>query len=108
MKIVTAQGRILIFTRECPQEKVTVAINLGDETYSFTYTPPAEDLSFVQSASFVDDVICLNPGGFVLISLTKEQPQPKSLEAAPKQKQLPGSEPHNRLPAGRRFGRRFR
>ncbi len=108
LRIVTAQGRVLIFTRECPEEKATVAINLGDGTYSFSYTPPAEDLSFVQSASFVDDVVCLNPGGFVLISQKKAAPPAKALESGPKQKQLPSSEPPARLSTGRRFGRRFR
>ena len=108
MKIVTAQGQVLIFTRECPEEKVTVAINLGDSSYTFSYTPPAEDLSFIQSGSFVDDSICLNPGGFALISRKKAVETPKILEAAPAQQQLPKTEPPTRLPSGRRFGRRFR
>ena len=108
LKIVTAQGRVLIFTRECPEEKITAAINLGEETYSFSYVPPAEELSFVQSASFVDDVVCLNPGGFVLISQKKEEKPSQVRESEPKQKQLPNNQPPARLSTGHRFGRRFR
>ncbi|HIR41468.1 MAG TPA: hypothetical protein IAB36_06550, partial [Candidatus Egerieicola pullicola] len=74
----------------------------------FSYVPPAEELSFVQSASFVDDVVCLNPGGFVLISQKKEEKPSQVRESEPKQKQLPNNQPPARLSTGHRFGRRFR